>query len=90
MEVGAGGIDGAEGPEERGDGTHGAVNGSVPVEATSDASMGDAQSEDVLGEELEEADGGAGPAEESAVAVAIGAGWAEVAGPSVKKEPGDF
>lgn len=90
MKIGAGGTDGVAGPEERGDGAHEAGSGSAPAEANSDASMGNARSEHALGGESGEADDGAGPAEEGTVAVATGAGWSEVAGPSVKEEPESF
>lgn len=89
MEVGAGGAggtDGADEPEEGGDGAREAGIGSTPVEATSDASMGDTRSKPALGEEPGEANDGVGPAEEAAAAIVIGAGWSEVAGPSVKEE----
>lgn len=50
--------------------------------------MGDARSEEAWGsEEAGEIDRGAEPVDEGAAAIAISAGWSEVAGPSIKEEP---
>ena len=52
--------------------------------------MGDARSMDAWGAEAGEVEGGAGPAEEAATTIAIGVGWVEVVGPSIKEEPEDL
>ena len=70
------------------DGAREAGVGSALAGMASDASMGDALSEeawDVV--EAGEAEDRSDPAEEAAAATAIDAGWSEVAGPSVKEEP---
>ena len=74
----------------RGDGAREVGSASAPVEKTSDVSMGNARSEDAWGKDAGEVEGGAEPADKGATAVVIGAGWTEVAGPSIKEKPEDL